>query len=746
VRFHHLPFCCLALFLIGTGGCTHKKEKATLGPQPTDFIYWNPPAKNVFLAGDFNGWNTTANPMQRGPDSEWKTQVTLKPGHHEYKFIADGHWTQDPSNADSTADLFGGRNSVITVNPAPHQDGLANRQRIASAVHRLFLEHNFSALEKQAGDLRRNKTRLPEGRWELRAFYDGLTGAGYVGDDPAKWREVFATLDAWHQLFPNSITEPVTRAHTLVDYAWQARGTGWSSEVTAEGGHLMHDRLAQARDCLETAAKLPTRCPEWYVVMQSVALGQSWKRPEVDRLFEEAVAREPTYYEYYFDKAYYLTPRWFGHRGEWEHFAEDAPAHYDKQEGQALYTRIAWSKDFLYGDLLRESAIQWPRMRDGFRDLLKQWPDSAWNKNNFCRFACYAGDHATAAELFDGLGDNLDYDVWHSRNQFDAARRWAKSAEDSASVRPEYRLGSRNATRATAVTASFDEKRYYAGYGDGMLVRWDPEAGREVAPITQFDSGILKIAVAPGGKLIAVALDQKNGRPGSVKIIDAITDTVKTTIGDWKDTPFALAWSADGSTLAAVGGKSGTPGDARIWDANSGQVTAVPWPAPKHLLIAVAFSPDGRFLMTNDDANVRVWDLREKKFVFKMEKDAPELVQGVAFSPDGKQAVAVCARDSWQSDAPGLLLVWNTTDWTENKRIPLNCGAQHITFSPDGSQLAATRRDNTISVWNTTDWKQATEFLPMGGYISALTYGPDGKSIAVATFADGFSVWRQPSL
>jgi WD40 repeat protein len=735
---------CLSLAFLANG-CTHHHHEEPLGPHPVDFVYWNPSAKNVFLAGSFNGWNTTSTPMHRTQGDEWQAQVTLKPGHHEYKFIADGHWTQDPANIDSASDLFGGKNSVITVNPAAHQDGEAERRSISAAVHRLLEAQNFSALEKQADDLRQRKTRLRQGRWELQVFYDGVNGALYAGDDPAKWRDAFAKLDAWHRQYPQSITEPVARAHTLVGYGWSARGSGWSSEVSDAGWRLMNERLKQARDALEASAKLPQRCPEWYCAMQAIALGQGWKRDEYDRLFEEAVAREPSYYDYYFNKAYYLAPRWFGRSGEWERFAEDAASRYDKKEGLTLYARIAWSKDFLFGNIFRESAIEWPKMRDGFLDIMKQWPDSAWNRNNFCRLACTAGDHATAARLFRELGEDLDYDVWHSRNQFQAASRWARADANSPSVQPAHRLSSRYATRATALASAPEEKRYYAGYGDGFLGRWDREAGRETEKIADFDSGILQIAVAPGGKLIAAALDDKNEKSGAVKIIDPVTGAEKATIGDWNGAPLALAFSGDGSTLVAVGGRSGQPGVAKVWDARTGTATPVSWPPPKHLLIAVALSPDGRLLMTNDDSNVRVWDLRDKKFVFRMEKDTAELVQGVGFSPDGKLAVAACARDSWQSDAPGLLLVWNTSDWTELKRIPLDYGAKNIAFSPDGRYLAATRRDNTITIWSTLDWNAATEFLPMGGYISALTYSPDSKNLAAATFGDGFSIWQLPA-
>jgi WD40 repeat protein len=245
---------------------------------------------------------------------------------------------------------------------------------------------------------------------------------------------------------------------------------------------------------------------------------------------------------------------------------------------------------------------------------------------------------------------------------------------------------------------------------------------------------------------IAVALDNHNGVPGSVKIINSASGASEGNIEDWSGGgPFALCFSSDGSTLVAVGGRGGQPGVAKVWDARSGKITPVSWPQPKHLLMTAALSPDGRLLMTNDDCNARVWDLREKKLVFRMSKDTEELVEGVAFSPNGKMAAAVCSRFSWESDAPGLLFAWNTSDWSETKRMPVTCGARHIAFSPDSRSLAATRHDNTVSVWNTSDWSLTNEYLPMAGYIAALSYSSDGHSLAAATFEDGFSTWQSPA-
>jgi len=74
------------------------------------------PASKVFVAGSFNNWNPTANPMKDNPDSgHFKAQLHVPEGRHEYKFVVNGGWITDPKCAESAPDGFGSINSVLIV-------------------------------------------------------------------------------------------------------------------------------------------------------------------------------------------------------------------------------------------------------------------------------------------------------------------------------------------------------------------------------------------------------------------------------------------------------------------------------------------------------------------------------------------------------------------------------------------------------------------------------------------------------
>ena len=72
-------------------------------------------AKKVLLAGDFTNWEKGAILMKpQGKIGEWIARVDLTPGEHEYKFMVDGIWHNDP-NARQKPNMWGSENSVIDI-------------------------------------------------------------------------------------------------------------------------------------------------------------------------------------------------------------------------------------------------------------------------------------------------------------------------------------------------------------------------------------------------------------------------------------------------------------------------------------------------------------------------------------------------------------------------------------------------------------------------------------------------------
>ena len=80
------------------------------------FSFSAPNAGSVHLAGTFNSWNTSADPMQKGDGGLWFLVKPLDPGSYQYKFVVNGtEWKPDPANPQPVDDGYGGTNSVLVV-------------------------------------------------------------------------------------------------------------------------------------------------------------------------------------------------------------------------------------------------------------------------------------------------------------------------------------------------------------------------------------------------------------------------------------------------------------------------------------------------------------------------------------------------------------------------------------------------------------------------------------------------------
>jgi 1,4-alpha-glucan branching enzyme len=74
-----------------------------------------PAATAVMLAGDFTGWESEPIQMKRLRSGVWKATVSLDPGRHEYRFVVDGRWTDDPQAPAFESNPYGSRNSIREV-------------------------------------------------------------------------------------------------------------------------------------------------------------------------------------------------------------------------------------------------------------------------------------------------------------------------------------------------------------------------------------------------------------------------------------------------------------------------------------------------------------------------------------------------------------------------------------------------------------------------------------------------------
>ena len=100
-----------------TSAPTTKKtaSPATTSHGATEFVLSAPNAQEVFVVGEFDGWDPHKNRMRRFKNGIWKKKINLPPGRYEYRFRVDNDWQSDPECSEQRCNPYGTKNSVVTV-------------------------------------------------------------------------------------------------------------------------------------------------------------------------------------------------------------------------------------------------------------------------------------------------------------------------------------------------------------------------------------------------------------------------------------------------------------------------------------------------------------------------------------------------------------------------------------------------------------------------------------------------------
>jgi hypothetical protein len=288
---------------------------------------------------------------------------------------------------------------------------------------------NFAELEKIAHEVRIDKSRVTGGIWKLFVFYEGV-GRPPTRDQSkdAEWSAHIDGLKKWVAAYPESATARVALAQAYINYAWFARGSGYSDSVSNSGWELFGQRIAFAKATLIEAAHLKEKCPYWYEAMQIVALAEGWDKEQARELFDQATKFDPSYYHFYREYAYFLLPKWYGEEGETQAFAEEVASRLPGPDGSIIYFEIA-SLLACQCDKDRDSldGMSWLKVKEGYAELVRLYGASNLKANRFAYMSFVAGDKASAQSAFSTIGKSWDPHIWSGPADFESARSWATS-------------------------------------------------------------------------------------------------------------------------------------------------------------------------------------------------------------------------------------------------------------------------------------------------------------------------------
>jgi len=268
--------------------------------------------------------------------------------------------------------------------------------------------------------------------------------------------------------------------------------------------------------------------------------------------------------------------------------------------------------------------------------------------------------------------------------------------------------------------------------GEGIAAGPSPVDVPRIAPRGSPRRPIQAVAFDAKANLLAVAL------PGEVELRSADGQQVLRTLGPHHGNVNDLAFSADGTLLAAAAGDPGIAGEARIWNVASGSLVRA-FIGHRDAVYSVAISPDNHLLATGSyDQKITLWDVNTGKPVRDLEGHNAAVVS-LSFRNDGKVLAS--------ASADRTMKLWDVATGARlDTRSESSKELNAVAFSPDGTLVAAGGVDNRIRVWRVTP-TAAENTNPLlisqfahEGAILRLAWATDGKSIL--TSADDRTVKR----
>lgn len=163
----------------------------------------------------------------------------------------------------------------------------------------------------------------------------------------------------------------------------------------------------------------------------------------------------------------------------------------------------------------------------------------------------------------------------------------------------------------------------------------------------------------------------------------------------------------------------------------------LPDPHPPQSVSSIAFSPDGRLLVTGSNAGVRFWNVSTRK----LETAFDEPATSVSFSPDGKLLASNATNNR--------VIVWNVAARKSVVILDAPGAVQEVGFSSDGSVLAAavaaqipSEWSTRILLWEAESWELVAEFAwEQTREIKSMAVSPTGNLMAASIWPrrEGYS-------
>ena len=285
----------------------------------------------------------------------------------------------------------------------------------------------------------------------------------------------------------------------------------------------------------------------------------------------------------------------------------------------------------------------------------------------------------------------------------------------------------------------FDQARQFLGEAPPESRAWEwgffeRACNLDIGTIKEDDE-VMAAAFSPDGSTFAVA-----GKSGKCNVYDWPSEKQRCTF-ETPDTPIsALAYSPDGRFLVTgQANQAKNSGGATIWDVLA-QREARKLVGHDGGVKCVAFDRTGKIVATGGyDATVRLWDAASGAQI-RIVEQRKAVMKSLAFSP--VDDILACCDKTGEN----IVRIWNVA--TGEKIADLQkstLGVESLAFSPDGKTLAIGSKSGNLSLYDMST-STLTTTVHVGTFIWALAYSPDGKHIACGSRDNSASVFAADSI
>ncbi len=271
-----------------------------------------------------------------------------------------------------------------------------------------------------------------------------------------------------------------------------------------------------------------------------------------------------------------------------------------------------------------------------------------------------------------------------------------------------------------AVAFSSDGKTLASG-GQGEVLVWDSVTGKELRRFQVKTEMVTRLIYSPDDKTVACL-----GHDNTVHLLDLATGKERC---QWEGPPnyipSSVAFSPDARTLAIAHKKDSV---IRLYDTATGPGVRQFLRPRDHIqqgdyIHDVAFSPDGKTLVSSFGSMLHFYELATGKEVRKVEPGG--YVKTLLFSPDGRSLVL-----------GGFdIRLWEVASSKTVAQFKWERGVGSVAcvaLSANGKIVAASMDDNThtVALWDVATGKRLHDFEGHVGGVHAVAFSPDGRLLA----------------